>query len=313
MKKTEKRYRIHNWPEYNQSLVARGSLQLWLPPEVIENWYDRQANGLPGATRVYSDSTITALLTIKAVFSLGYRQTIGMATSIIDMLGLDLQIPCYSTLCKRASALAVALDCEARRQAHIALDATGMKVFGQGEWHVRSHGASKRRTWRKVHLCVDVQTGEILAQITTENNVGDSEVVEELLQQVEGTIAQVSADGAYDTFDTHQAIAERTAKAAIPTRRGACIKKHGNAKGPEHPRDAILRGISKHGRAEWKQRSNYHLRSIVENGIGRLKAIFGAQLSARLFDNEQVEVAIKCRALNIMFDCGRPDSRLTVP
>ena len=253
------------------------------------------------------------MLTIKAVFSLGYRQTVGMATSILKMLNLDLEIPCYSTLNRRASALNVDLGCKQRYQAHIALDATGMKVYGQGEWHVRSHGASKRRTWRKVHLCVDVETGEILAQIATENNVGDSEVVAELLQQVEGTITQVSADRAYDTFDTHEAIIERSAKATIATRRGACIKKHGNAEGPKHPRDEILRGIRKHGRAGWKKLNGYHRRSIVENGIGRLKAIFGAQLSARLFENEQVEVAIKCRALNIMFDCGRPDSRLAVP
>ena len=174
---------------------------------------------------------------------------------------------------------------------------------------MRSHGASKRRTWRKVHLSLDVETGEMVALVVTENNVGDAEVVEELLDQVGGTIAQVSADGAYDTFDTHEAILARSATATIPTRRGARIRKHGNTKGVKHPRDEIIRGINSLGRAEWKRHSGYHCRSIVENGIGRLKAIFGQRLRARCFETEQTEIAIKCRALNLMFKLGRPDSR----
>ena len=137
MKKTEKRYRIHNWSEYNKALIARGSLSFWLPQEVIDSWYEpHRPTGTfssPGAPKKYSDRTITALLTIKAVFSLGYRQTVGMASSILEMLGVDLQMPCFSTLSRRAALLDVDLGCEARQKAHLALDATGMKVFGQGE------------------------------------------------------------------------------------------------------------------------------------------------------------------------------------
>ena len=258
----------------------------------------------------YSDATILALLTNRAAFGLGLRQTVGMGRSIVEMMGLDLKIPCFSTLCRRAAALCVDLGVESREEVRLAMDATGMKVFGEGEWHVRSHGASKRRTWRKLHLSVDVQSGEIVAQIMTENNVGDSEVVEELLQQVEGSIEEVYADGAYDTLKTHERITERSAQPTIPTRRGARIQQHGNQAAEPHSRDMILRAIRKYGRAEWKRRSGYHQRSLVENCIGRLKGIFGDRLQSRCFENEVVELANRCRALNIMSSLGMPDSRL---
>ena len=72
------------------------------------------------------------------------------------------------------------------------VDSTGLKVVGEGEWKVRQHGWQKRRTWRKLHVGVDEATGEIVAQVTTEREVTDDRVLEELLAQVEAPIAQVS-------------------------------------------------------------------------------------------------------------------------
>ena len=84
---------------------------------------------------------------------------------------------------------------------HQVVDSTGLKVFGEGEWKVRKHGYSKRRTWRKVHLAMDANTGQIWAALMTHQDVGDGEVLPDLLDQVPaGTpIGVVGGNDAYDT------------------------------------------------------------------------------------------------------------------
>ena len=144
---------------------------------------------------------------------------------------------------------------------HVVVDSTGLKVYGEGEWKVRRHGVSKRRTWRKIHLAVDETQKDIIGIEVTTDDWGDNEEV-----------AQVSADGVYDTRECHRAISERGTKATIPPRKNAALR--GNA----HPRDAILEHIATHGREGWKKASGYHRRSIAENMMYRLK-----QLGDRLF------------------------------
>lgn len=104
----------------------------------------------------------------------------------------------------------------------IVIDSTGLKVYEEGEWKVRKHGVTKRRTGRKLHLAIDVNTHEIVAVELTTNSVGDSEVLPDLLDQIEDTqaIEAVSADGAYDTKECHKAIKERKAEAIIPPEKG---------------------------------------------------------------------------------------------
>ena len=73
-------------------------------------------------------------------------------TSVLKLLGVALPVPDYTTLCRRRRQLAVSLPRRAKdKPLHVAVDATGIKVYAEGEWKVRSHGWSKRRTWRKLH------------------------------------------------------------------------------------------------------------------------------------------------------------------
>ena len=58
------------------------------------------------------------------------------------------------------------------------VDSTGLKVFGEGEWKMRKHGKSKRRTWRKLHLTVNPDTQEIEAELLTENSGHDADQVD---------------------------------------------------------------------------------------------------------------------------------------
>ena len=181
------------------------------------------------------------------------------------------------------------------------VDSTGVKVYGEGEWKTRQHGISKRRTWRKLHLGVDEATGEIVAAVVTTNDFHDGEVLRDLPNQIEDEIEQVTGDGA-------DAMMERGAKASILPRKDGVIWQHGNCKGPPHPRDENLRAIRKGGRQKWKRDTNYHRRSLAETTNSRLKAIFGGTVSSRQFENQAVELFVKCGLLNRMIQCAKPDS-----
>ena len=136
------------------------------------------------------------MLTLRLVFHLALRQAEGFVGSVLRLLGLELSIPDHTTLSRRGRGFA------GRRARvvphgplHLLLDSTGMKLFGQGEWQEEKHGRA-RRSWRKLHLAFDADTGEIVASLLTGNDVDDAGRVPDLLGQIEGEIASVMADGA---------------------------------------------------------------------------------------------------------------------
>ena len=302
-------YRIRNWPDYNAALAARGSLDIWVDEAVLSEWKNTEKTGKPGASKTYSDLAIETLLTLKSVYRQKLRQTIGFARSIFKLMSVELELPHFTTLSRRAHRLDINLSVsEAKEPRHVVIDSTGIKVYGDGEWKARKHGVSKRRTWLKLHLGIDEATGEILAGKVTPNSTGDSEVLGEMLDDIDGEIAQVSADGAYDRGYCYDYIEERGASAAIPPRKDAVIWIHGNRKEPKHPRDENLRRIRQVGRSKWKEESNYHRRSLSETGMYRLKTIFTGEVCARKLETQTTELMIECKALNKMTQLGMPDS-----
>jgi IS5 family transposase len=299
--------RIRNWREYNQALVRRGSLTVWVAQESLDAW-NYQGPARWGGRYVYSDAAIQCLLTIRAVFHLPLRATQGMAQSIFGLMGLDLGVPPYSTLSRRAAELAVDLSRESKGPLHLVLDSTGLKVFGEGEWKVRKHGYSKRRTWRKRHLAIDAESHEIQAVAVTEAGVDDAEEVDHLLKPIDREVASAAADGAYDKRKVYRVLEPRTGRILILPRKNARIGRHGNSSGPPLPRDENLRHIRRVGREVWKRESGYHTRSLAETGVFRMKAIFGGHLASRRPECQVTEGAIRGRALNLMTHLGMPDS-----
>jgi IS5 family transposase len=188
------------------------------------------------------------------------------------------------------------------------VDSTGIKIFGEGEWKVRQHGYTRRRTWRKLHIGADDATSEIVAAVVTTNDLADGQAFEDLLEQVESDIEQVSGDGSYDKRNCYEAIRKRGARAAIPPRRDAKIWRHGNSKSEREIRDENLRRIRKVGRKQWKRESGYHRRSLAETQMFRIKTIFGARVSAREFEGQVTQLLVRCAALNKMTHLGMPDS-----
>jgi len=305
-KKTQ--YRIRNWPAYNAALIGRGSLTLWVDDEAIRSWrYTGPTQR--GAQYRYADAAITCVLTLRAVYHLALRAAEGLTQSVLALLEVALPVPSYSTLSRRAAEVAVALGALPRSgPMHLVIDASGFKVYGEGEWKVRQHGWSKRRTWRKLHLGVDEATGEIVAAVASEAQVSDAAAVPDLLEQVAGEIGQVSADGAYDQRRCYEALEECGAKAVIPPRRDAKIWQHKSCAGAPWQRDENLRAIRHQGRRRWKQESGYHRRSLAETTFFRLKTLFGPALHSRKFPQQATELFLKAAALNRMTHLPMPES-----
>lgn len=302
-------YRVKNWSEYEKSLVQRGSITFWLSDDFEQSWlYTGEKQR--GSQFDYSDKTIEIMLTIKEVFHLTNRGVEGFVRSLFGMLAVSLRVPDHSTLSKRGRTLKVNLPKKSSGSLNVVLDSTGLKIYGEGEWKVRKHGYSKRRTWRKLHLGGNPDTGEILAVVLTENNVSDDAVVKDMLEQIEESLLSCAGDGAYDKRKVYEALNEHSPDVdiLIPPRKNAHIWQHGNSKEERHKRDENLRYSRKHGRKTWKEDSGYHIRSLAETSMFRLKTIFGDKLSARLLETQTTQALIRCLALNRMTHLGMPES-----
>ena len=308
----KKKYKVRNWKEYNESLVNRGSLDFWIEQGIAEVWQDKDhivIRKKRGAQRQYSDQAIGLCRLVGKVFHQRLRQTEGFMRSIFIQSRIQLEVPNYSTLCRRGVKLTVKIPRQQKERVVAILDSTGLKVYGEGEWKVRKHGYSKHRQWMKAHVSID-RDGEIRAVRLTDNSVDDAAVAEELLNdQKADTIEQVAGDGAYDKRSVYQACKKHTVdRILIPPRKGARIWTHGNSRGEKHPRDGNLRAIRRTTRRRWKQDSGYHIRSKVEATMFRKKTIFGEKFFSRSIENQKTELAIMVKALNLMLYNGMPES-----
>ncbi len=200
-KKNKKKYKIRNWHEYNESLVQRGALDVWIEETVLKNW-EAPHNNKRGAQPVYSDLAIALVLQFGKVFHQKLRQTEGLVKSIFNLMRLALNVPDFTTLSRRSANVSVKLPKSNKEKIIVIADSSGLKVYGEGEWKVRKHGWSKHRTWRKIHLLI-TPYGEIRAGKLTENNVADGEAVEDLLGQEEAKIEGFAGDGAYDKSNVY--------------------------------------------------------------------------------------------------------------
>jgi len=129
---------------------------------------------------VYSDLAIRCALSLRVVFNLTLRQAQRFMASLATRLLPELPVPHYSTLCRRAAGVPVPKPKCRNGPVHLVVDSTGLKVFGEGAWKTRQHGASKRRVWRKLHLGVDEATGMILTHKPTLSNAHYGPVLPEV-------------------------------------------------------------------------------------------------------------------------------------
>ena len=224
------------------------------------------------------------------------------------MAGLeDWPVPDTSTLCRRQKTLTIQiLYRRSGGNLNLLVDSTGVKMRGDGEWQVRRHGASRRRHWRKVHLAMDVATGDIRAVEFTPSQTGDSPVLPDLLDQIPPNeqIGTVTADGAFDTCRCHTAIIERGAAAVIPIRKnGRPWKEDGPA---ARASNEALRASRHFGRAFWTWLTGYHARSRIEAQMRRLKS-FGDRIASRDPDRQAAEIHTRIALMNRFSALGQAE------
>ena len=311
--KKKSKYRIRNWGQYNKSLVNRGSITFWFDENSIKKWYSVERSNKPGRPDTYSDDAIRCGLLIKAVFRTALRALQGFIESLIKILGLDLVCPHYSVFSRRAKGLQIPLRrlLKPGEKLNVVFDSTGVKVFGEGEWKVRKHGYSKRRMWRKVHVGMCADSGQVVVSAMTSNNISDDKAMVHMMEALEGTsLGDVLGDGAYDTIDCREAIYDRGGRQVIPPDKNAKLQKKDPLPALRE-RDRAIRRIQEcgdEGRALWKQEIEYHRRSRVETFMFRYKTILGDRLTARKEWTQATEVTIKLDALNRMTELGMPKS-----
>src|SRR3954454_3871908 len=267
------RFRGTNWPKNDRALQQRGSLTVWVTPEALAAWHPPKT-GRRGRSQTYSDIAIETGHLLRLAFGRPWRQTEGLLRSLATLLGLDIGVPDHTTFSRRSPGLTLAKSlAQAQRTGpvHVVIDATGLKVYGAGEWLTEKHGERGQRTWRELHLAGDPDSGEILASAPTTTEEGDAALVGPLLERITGPIASVTADGAYDGEPVYRAVAARQpdppAAVIIPPR--ATAVPSSTADTAPTQRDQHIRMIQDRGRIGWQKAVGYGKRSLGETAVFR--------------------------------------------
>ena len=306
------KHKVTNWADYDASLRQRGSLSVWFTDEAIVAW-KAQPRTTRGGQPWYSELAILTALTLRAVFRLALRQTEGLIGSIMGLLRLDLSVPDHTTLSRRAGTLelprprssSAGAGCDAEPM-HRLVDSTGLKLCGAGEWLIEKHGSRTRRSWRKLHVGLDANTGQIVASVLTDHDGDDGSQTGPLLDQVTGSLASFTGDGAYDQEGVYTSVGERHPAAAVivPPRATAVPSKAAESEPTQ--RDRHLQLMAERGRMAWQKASGYVKRARAETAISRYKRVIGDGLRSRTDERRATEVKVALQVLNRMLELGRP-------
>ncbi|MBS0628467.1 MAG: IS5 family transposase [Verrucomicrobia bacterium] len=288
-----------DWRKYNQNLINRGSITFWFDKECLDSWITKDGRkGRPS----FSKAVIRLGLIIKTVYRLPLRALQGFMKSILNLMGTNLDSPHYTLFCKRAKEATDALPALSNtRPIEIAVDSSGLKIMGEGEWKVKIHGADKRRSWVKIHIGVDTRTQDLIALEVTDEKTGDATVLPRIIERSAKSIKRVLADGAYDSANCRKNLNEKGIKECIPPRKNGKIREDSGMEERNFALEiAALFGGGKEGVNLWKKVTGYHMRSLVETAFSRLKRLFGERLNNRKFENLMVETTFRCHVLNRM-------------
>jgi transposase len=269
------KFKVTNWAEYEAGLRRRGSLTLWITPEALAGWAAPRRK-TRGGQPLYSDLAIETTLMLGMVFGLRLRQSEGLLSSVLYMMALDLPVPDHTTLSRRARTWKPSARSTDRQHVpdgpiHVLVDSTGLKVFGTGQWLEEKHGTKSRRGWRKLHLAVDADSGEIIAHSLTDQEAGDTSQLKPLLDQIDDEIGQFTADGAYDGDPTYDAILRHSlgARVVIPPRSNAVERPNAQA---SCQRGGHISCIKIDRRLKWQASTGYGKRALVETAMGCVSA-----------------------------------------
>lgn len=248
----------------------------------ITNWsaYNNAQPEGRGRPLHYTDMAITTVLMMKSVFNLPRQALQGFVYLIFKLVELPLCCLDYSLVSKRAKSVNISIKTPTRGEiSHLLIDSTGQKVFGEGEWKVRQHGA----VWRKLHLAADSVTHEIICADLSLCGTTDAQALPALINKTHRKIKQASADGAYDVSYCHDALMKKIIRPLIPPRNGAQYW-------PDkyHERNYAVANQHLSGCNDiWKKKTGYYWRSVAETAMYRIKTLLSGHLSLQDYDAQR--------------------------
>lgn len=308
-------HKIKNWKKYNKSLEQRGDFSIWIEGSVLRSWIDLTPKKVVGE-QLYPCAVIEACLILGKIYHQKLRQSVGFVRGLMKVMGhKNIMIPDFSTLSRRQGSLKVVFSdafsrLEKGEKLDICIDSTGLKVYGEGEWKVRKHGASKRRTWMKLHIGIDANTQEIISVKLTDNTADDATTAKGMLKDKMHQIKSFRGDGGYDDTTFRKCLGNGIIQIIPPPKNAVVCKPTKKKPVPEHlfQRNEAVERIAVVELKEWKKEKDYHKRSLNEVAMFRYKTTFGGELSARKLENQETEVLLGCKVLNRFAQMGMPQS-----
>ena len=253
------------------------------------------------SNKKYPDLMFEFMAFIRYTLHLPWRALEGMAQTFFEQYNLP--IPDYTTIYRRCQNISIKnlLDSEYRpahnnAKSYIgAIDSTGLKLRGNGEWLLKKHGENNRRRWLKFHIISDVETHEIIVYSLTSDKVGDSREFEHLLKDSlkKVDLKKLYGDGGYDSKECFNVGAENGVEVIIKPRKNARARSRGSAE-----RGKTVYQIKLIGLKEWKKVVGYSQRVGVERMYTIFKGIFGDKVQARRWDRIKDEIRVKVEVLN---------------
>jgi IS5 family transposase len=293
-----------DWSKYNDSLVNRGYLTIFISKYFAKTWYVKYDENSPrqrGGQPKYTETAITSLLSLRFVFRQPLRAMEGFAKSLVAMMNLDIDVPDYSTLSNKLKEMKIKLPpvCKDSGGGYVAsIDSTGVKIHGQGEWNRKKHSQKDRRQWVKVHLVVDNESMQIIGVEATADDVHDCEVFDQLVDKLPTRINKVLGDGAYDTLEAYKKSLDNGIDLVALPRDNAVVdlksKELHVLRRNEHVAKYQEKGIY-----AWANKNDYWDRNRSETTISRFKTTFSGTLSSRKVASQKNEITLKCAILNI--------------
>jgi hypothetical protein len=293
--------RVRDWEAEDACQVGRGAIDCYITPDLFDK---PEKTGRRGRPREYSDELVWAAQLLRQLDQLSYRPLEGLLVSLARILHMTCKMPDHVTLWRRTGGLSLPELPRLTGERVITVDSSGVKVLGPGEWRRDKHAEHIERTYLKLHLVRDVQTGLILDwALTSSSGSGsnDGQVGTWMVRRLvcEGLrIAQALGDGAYDGASYRGAAWLGGGHAIVPPPHNAAVgSPEFIGPGAERTRQ-VLACRTPESREAWKNQSGYHQRSLSETTFSRHHAYFGERMSARDPRRQRVEMAARVWLLN---------------
>jgi len=318
---------INNWREYNAALAKRGDFTILIEEARCKDAFKKPlCKHVQGHPEEYSDGLILLILIIREIYHQPLRQAIRLTMCMLFSQHIFIKLPSIATLSRRAAKLEIKLIPQSyflyqNEPIKLAIDSSGFKIHGEGEWFRKKHGMHSHRMWQESHIGLDVTSRLITAIINTPSNVHDNTMLIPLLTKTERNTRQtgiirplecILGDGAYDCNDNYHLARKLNTRFIAPPPKNATlhykVSKTQITEDPNwHDRNEVIKEITYRTSLEqWKKGSGYHQRSLVENAFYRLKITFGDKMLNRTEANRNAEQQLRAMILNRFTMYGLP-------